>query len=194
MYVGKVVRLRAICKEDLPLVTEYFNELDVAVGMRLNCIVPLRLEDEEKWYENLQADGEKACLFAIENKETKEYMGGCGLHDISGKNRTGVVGIWIAKQFCGNGFGTDAMRVLIDFAFWEANLNKVNLGVYGFNKRAICSYEKVGFKIEGVIREQLFRFGRYHDEVKMGILRSEWEQLRNGAKVEIMGEVNGINS
>ena len=194
MFVGENVRLRDLRKKELPIIMKYFNEPEVAVGMRMNCLIPLRDADEEKWYEGLEVDGIKACLFTIENKETKEFMGGCGLHDISGKNRTGVVGIWIAKQFCGKGFGTDAMKVLLDIAFWEANLNKVTLNVYGYNKRAIRSYEKVGFKIEGIFREQFYRFGTYHDEIKMGILRKEWEEQKNGKPVTILGDVSALNN
>jgi RimJ/RimL family protein N-acetyltransferase len=55
------------------------------------------------------------------------------------------------------------------------NINKVNLNVYSFNERAIASYVKCGFKVEGRLRQRIFRDGKYHDEVIMGILRSEFE-------------------
>nr|WP_206076217.1 GNAT family protein [Marinitoga lauensis] len=75
-----------------------------------------------------------------------------------------------------NGYGTEAMKLLVNFIFDEMNINKVKLHVFSFNKRAIRSYEKVGFKVEGVLREQIFREGKYHDEIIMGILRREWQK------------------
>jgi RimJ/RimL family protein N-acetyltransferase len=53
------------------------------------------------------------------------------------------------------------------------NLNRIYLNVYSFNERGITSYKRAGFKIEGTLREHIFRFGSYHDEIIMGILHSE---------------------
>jgi RimJ/RimL family protein N-acetyltransferase len=66
----------------------------------------------------------------------------------------------------------------VDFLFKEMNINKVALHVYSFNKRAIRSYEKLGFKTEGVRRAELFRKGEFHDIVDMGLLSSEWEATK----------------
>jgi RimJ/RimL family protein N-acetyltransferase len=64
--------------------------------------------------------------------------------------------------------------VLVRFAFEQLNLNKVRLRVYDFNLRGIKSYLKLGFKQEGVLRQELFKDGKYHDIVMMGLLREEW--------------------
>lgn len=65
------------------------------------------------------------------------------------------------------------MRVLLAFVFDQMNINKAKLNVYSFNKRAIKSYTKCGFQIEGTLRQEIFRDGAFHDEIVMGILRSE---------------------
>jgi len=76
----------------------------------------------------------------------------------------------------GQGYGSDAMRVLLRFAFAELNLHRVSLSVFGYNPRARRSYEKVGFVVEGAMRERLRRDGQRWDMVMMGILREDWQK------------------
>jgi len=76
----------------------------------------------------------------------------------------------------GKGYGTDAMRVLLRFAFTEINLHRVSLTVFGYNPRAIRSYEKAGFVVEGRARQRLRRDGQWWEVVYMGILKDEWKE------------------
>jgi RimJ/RimL family protein N-acetyltransferase len=88
------------------------------------------------------------------------------------------VGIGLGeREHWGKGYGTDAMRVILKYAFSELNLYRVSLNVFDYNPRAKRSYEKVGFKEEGRCREFLLRDGKRYDLIFMGILRSEWEEL-----------------
>ncbi len=96
-----------------------------------------------------------------------------------------MVGIFLGKQFCNNGYGTDAMRVLVNFIFSEMKLHKISLLTYGFNKRTIRSYEKVGFKVEGVLKENIYREGQYHDELIMSIFKEEWKNTSANEPVRI---------
>ena len=102
------------------------------------------------------------------------YLGGCGIKEVDWKNSKVVVGIFIGnKEYWNKGYGTDAMRVLIKFIFNEMNINKIKLNVYEFNERAIRSYEKCGFKKEGVLRKELYRDGKYYDTIVMGLFKEE---------------------
>lgn len=88
------------------------------------------------------------------------------------------VGIGIGeRELWGQGYGTDAMRVLLRYAFTELSLHRVSLNVFGYNERALRSYEKAGFTVEGRARNWLNRDGQRWDLVYMGILRTEWERL-----------------
>ena len=87
---------------------------------------------------------------------------------------------WVAigigdREFWGKGYGTDAMRVGLRYAFDELHLHRVSLTVYGNNARAMRSYEKAGFKREGSLPEAMFRDGEFIDIVHMGMLRAEWQ-------------------
>jgi RimJ/RimL family protein N-acetyltransferase len=94
------------------------------------------------------------------------------------------VGIGIGdRESWGKGFGTDAMRVIMRYAFCELNLQRITLQVFDYNARAIRSYEKVGFTHEGRTRKAIFRDGSRADIVTMGILREEWQKL-HGLQLE----------
>jgi RimJ/RimL family protein N-acetyltransferase len=178
MLEGEKVRLRAYSKEDIPKARAYLNDPDTGSMMRMRILFPLRMEDEEKWYQSLDANSSKEYDFAIEAKDNGAYLGGCGVHGIDPKNRLAMVGLFLGKEHCGQGYGTDVLRVLVDFCFKEINLNRIQLGVFSFNKRAIRCYEKVGFRTEGVLRQEIYRQGKYHDTILMALLRSEWEQRK----------------
>jgi len=182
MLKGKLVRLREYTKEDLDKVLEYINDPEVKKYLMPGIPFPLRKEDEEKWYQNLDGFSTKSYSFAIETLSKKEYIGGCGINNIDWKNSVASVGIFLGKPHWNKGYGTDAMSILVRFIFNEMNINKIKLSVYSFNKRAIRAYEKVGFKIEGVLREELYREGKYHDVYVMGILKNEWKNM-NSSKV-----------
>ena len=93
---------------------------------------------------------------------------------------------WIAigigqRENWGKGYGTDAMRVLLRFAFSELNLERLTLNTFAYNERAQRSYIKAGFVVEGRQRERLRRGSRRYDMIFMGILRDEW-RAQSGAQ------------
>lgn len=175
MYEGILVRLRAYEKNEMKLVKELINRSEIKKYLSPGVPFPYTLEDEMKFYENISANND-TYTFAIEVKETSEYIGGCGINAVDWKNSTATVGIFIGKDdYLSKGYGTDAMKVLVNFIFNEMNINKVKLEVYSFNIRAIKCYEKIGFKKEGCLRKEIFRSGKYHDILLYGMLRDELE-------------------
>ncbi len=103
-------------------------------------------------------------------------IGNCGFINIDWRSRSGEVGIFIGeKQLWNQGYGTDAMHLLLQHGFNTLNLNRVALDVYATNIRAVRSYEKAGFVHEGRKRQAIFRDGKYIDLLQMSVLRQEWE-------------------
>ena len=177
MFEGKSIRLRAYSKADLKLATAYLNDLETRSLMWPGIMFPLREEDEESWYNSFHAMSNGDYNFAIETISDTIYIGGCGIKGTDLKNRFAEIGIFLGKDFINKGYGTEAMGLLVDFCFGELNLNKVKLQVYEFNKRARRSYEKLGFKQEGMLREEIYRKGSYHDVLVMGLLKTEWSGI-----------------
>ena len=177
MYSGKLIRLREVRKEDLEKVLHGINNPEVRSGITQGIPYPFTLKDEDKWLESHSALND-TYGFAVETLEDSRYIGSCSVNKVDWKNSIVEVGIAITdSDYLSRGYGTDAMKTLIRFIFNEMNIHKVKLGVYSFNKRAIRSYEKCGFRVEGVLRDEIYREGKYHDIITMGILRDEFDKF-----------------
>ena len=146
MLFGEKVRLRAIERDDIPRFVKWLN--DPEVKQYLTMFWPLSYAEEERWFEK-HLDDQTSRVFAIET-EDGIHIGNIGLHNIDWKNRKATLGIFIGeKDYWNRGYGTDAVKTLLCFAFEELNLNRVQLSVFDFNTRAIRCYEKCGFEYTG---------------------------------------------
>lgn len=174
MYTGKLVTLRPYDVKDTAQAQAYVNDPEVKRFLTPGVPFPITFEEEKAWVIG-QSAMKDTYSFAIENLENGRYIGGCGINSVDWKNSVAVVGIFIGdKDLWGKGYGTDAMSVLIAFIFEQMNIHKIKLNVYSFNERAIKSYKKVGFTVEGILREEIFKEGKYHDEIVMGLLCDEY--------------------
>lgn len=174
MYTGEKIRLREYRREDIPLKQGFVNDFEIVRGLIADIPYPLTLHEEEKWFEALSGTKD-TYRFAIEELEDEKFIGGCSINDVDWKNSVATIGIFIGdKNYRGKGYGTDVMWVLTEFIFQQMNINKIRLIVYSFNKSAIAMYERIGFKVEGVLRQEIYIDGRYHDKIAMGLLREEY--------------------
>ncbi|MBK8049656.1 MAG: GNAT family N-acetyltransferase [Anaerolineales bacterium] len=114
-------------------------------------------------------------VFSIVDLESDHLIGRGMLFSVNYVNRSAMLGIVIGEpEFQNRGYGVDATRLLLDFAFNLLNLNSVMLGAFAFNERAIAAYRKVGFREIGRRREARLIGGRYHDAILMDILACEF--------------------
>lgn len=119
----------------------------------------------------------KSFFFAVRALDGDANIGFTALW-VNWLQRDAYVAIGIGeREYWGKGYGTDAMRLTLRYAFAELELHRVTLTVWGVNERAIRSYEKAGFRREGVQRETMLREGRRVDTVVMGVLRGEFQAL-----------------
>lgn len=81
------------------------------------------------------------------------------------------------KVYLNRGIGTWMIKEALKFGFETLNLHRIELEVYSFNNRAIRTYEKLGFKKEGVLRDTVIVDNKYHDTIIMAILENEWTQM-----------------
>ncbi len=175
MIYGERVRLRAIERDDLPLFVNWLNDQEVSSG--LLQFLPFSLADEEQWFSDMQRSPIEEQPLVIEVHQGEEWIpaGDCGFFKIDWRCRVGEVGILIGeKRYWNQGFGTEAMRLLLHHGFNTLNLNRISLDVYEDNPRAIRSYEKAGFVHEGCKRKAMYKDGKYIDILQMSVLRDEW--------------------
>jgi RimJ/RimL family protein N-acetyltransferase len=178
---GKLVRLRGYERSDLEAIMKWINDEEVTQFLGGEILaLPQSSIAEMKFIESA---AERPALAAdrslvIETVADRKYLGGVAFHGINWHNRAAGVGIVIGdKSYWGRGYGSDAMRVLMRLGFDKLNLHRLWLHVYEFNQRAIASYERCGFKREGVLRKERFHKGAYYDTIVMGILVDEYRAM-----------------
>lgn len=171
--VGDLVALGPIRRDLLPLYQKWMNDFTTTRNLSIQPN-PMAWEKEEAWYERASTrDGEP--MFTIFEKSTGRPIGNTGI-GFDFRNRSGNFGICIGEADCrGKGYGTEATRLMLDFAFTAHGIHNVMLVVYEFNRGAIRCYEKAGFKEFGRQRQCLFMGGRLWDMVYMDCLATEFE-------------------
>ena len=170
----KWIRLRALEKKDLPLLARWWRDWEV--GRFLDEYLPLPQAEFERRFETmLEAQrNQRELHYGIEDEQGK-LIGAVGLGRVDWKNRNAELYIAIGeKNRWDQGYGTEAITGLLEFAFRTLNLHRIWLPALALNQRAIRCYEKCGFQHEGRAREALFQEGRYHDVLVMGILQEEF--------------------
>jgi RimJ/RimL family protein N-acetyltransferase len=173
---GERVGLRPPQRENIDAYLAWMNDLDVL--QYLLRIRPMGRAEEEEWFDSLSKRPDDV-VFEIVSLEKNAPIGACGLHKISGSNRSAEIGISIGdKSLWGRGLGREAMGLLCRYGFDVLNLNRIGLNVYAYNQRGIRCYERVGFKHEGRRRAARFWNGKYWDILEMGLLESEWRSAR----------------
>lgn len=136
-------------------------------------IYPVSDVEHELWFHNKLSDKLNR-IFAIEEQESCAFVGIIGLNNTDLINRCTELYIYIGdEKYWGRGTGTDAIKTLVSFVFNELNLHRISLSVFSYNKRAISTYEKIGFVTEGIMKESLFKSGKYHDKVIMAIINEK---------------------
>lgn len=116
-------------------------------------------------------------VFAIDLLDGR-HIGMADYRNVDSVARSATVGITIGeKDVWGQGYGSEALRLLVGHLFDHLNLHRVQLDTWSGNARAMRAFARIGFKEEGRLREAVWGPGRYFDSVVMGLLRSEWEQL-----------------
>jgi RimJ/RimL family protein N-acetyltransferase len=187
IYTGSLTRLAAFDFEEMSKAYAVWNRdselkrlLD-AEAARLHSV-----KAGEKFFEEMvKNDGPEHHFFSIRALEDNRLLGDLNLDVINNwASRDAFVGINVGnREDWGKGYGTDAMQTALRFAFTELNLRRVTLNVFEYNPRAIRSYEKAGFKIEGRQRQIIFKNGKRYDMIFMGVLRDEWIQSNTAAPV-----------
>ena len=178
---GDKVRLRAIERTDIPLFLRWINDPEVTEF--LSNVFPYSLETETHWFDSmLKGPMEEHPLtievnVAMTADETPEWLpiGTCSFMAIESIHRSAEAGIFIGdKDYWNQGYGTEAMRLLLKFGFEDLNFHRIWLRVLESNHRARKSYLKAGYVEEGRYRKAEFRHGMYNDIILMSILQDEW--------------------
>lgn len=171
---GERIMLREYRREDLETMVRWVNDPEVADCLSDVFLFPHSRTQTEKFLESVLEGTANLHGFVIAGRESEGYIGQVDLRNIDWVNRVAEVGIVIGDPGKrGTGLGTEALCLLRDFAFYRANLNRLQLEVHAFNERAYRCYRRCGFTEEGRRRQVIFRRGRYYDSILMGLLKED---------------------
>ena len=168
---GDRIYLSPINSEDYSKYVEWLNSFEIAKGLDALRKVTT-LDNEKEWLE--EATNGKY-QFAIVKKDEDKLLGNISLINIHDVDRTAEIGIFIGdEENLSHGYGSEAIMLLLDYAFNYLNLNNIMLRVFDFNERAINCYKKIGFKEYGRRSECYYLDGKFYDEILMEYLKKDF--------------------
>ena len=174
MIKGKKVSLRAVEKTDLESFRNWRNIEDFRRNFREHR--ELNLWHQEKWFERVHQSSTDY-MFTIVDTQSGEALGACGLLYVNWIIRSADFSFYIGKNeeyIDKHGLAAEAAKLLIDYGFKSLNLNKIWMELYEFDTRKLEFFEKkFNFKRDGILRQNCFKDGKYHDSVLISILSHE---------------------
>jgi RimJ/RimL family protein N-acetyltransferase len=179
---GERVYLDAVERSDMETIGPWWRSLTLQQYLNPGAMMPQGMDDELDWFDAARKNTD-LYLFGIRTQADDRLIGTTTLMQFNWRCRKCLFGIAIGDQSAWNkGYGSEATALALRYGFMELNLNRIQLFVYSFNSRAVRAYEKAGFAIEGTLRENLFRDGRYWDEYVMAVLRGDWQRLSDNSQ------------
>lgn len=180
---GKIANLRPYNKErDLQNCQRWINDPELRLYIKNTRPISLKLEEEVL---DKKSSETKTGIFLIIETKGGKPVGVMSLEKINWTDRTATTGAFIGeKEYWGNGYGTDAKMILLDYAFNTLNLRKINSSAKTFNKRSLAYNMKCGYKIEGVSKKQHYCNGKYIDAIMIAVFKKDflpiWRKYSKG--------------
>jgi RimJ/RimL family protein N-acetyltransferase len=176
MLLGSRISIGPFVPEDCAAVFCWMN--DVAAARLDLAYRPLDMMAHQQWWQGLGKDQSKV-VFAIRKLSEPVIIGFVQIAAMNSVHRSAEIGIRIGEEKNrGQGFGTEALRLALDFCWNHLNLNRAQLNVFKHNVRAIAAYRAAGFRKEGCMRKAAFIGGEWVDLIMMAALRPAQKAAR----------------
>jgi [ribosomal protein S5]-alanine N-acetyltransferase len=180
MLVGSRISIGPFVPEDCAAMFCWFN--DVAAARLDFAYRPVDMMAHQQWWNGLGKDPSKV-VFAIRKTSEPTIIGFVQVAAINSVHRSAEMGVRIgAEKNRGQGYGTEALRLALDFCWNHLNLNRVQLSVFKHNLRAIAAYKAAGFRKEGRMRRAAFIGGEWADLILMAALRPAQKPNRRSSR------------
>ncbi len=167
-----LVTLRPLAESDVDHMMTWVNAPEIVGNLAAFSGAPMTREDELAWIRRTIVSADR--VWSVFATDDNRYLGQVGIHQIHARSKVGRLGAVIASRTdMGKGLGSAAIRAVIDRGFGELGLHKLWLMVFRTNERGQRLYKRLGFLEEGLLREEYFHEGGWHDMVRMGMLARE---------------------
>lgn len=178
LFVGRHLRLAAPLEADAEPCAAWSRDPNYLRNLDTDIARPMSPKDYAEQFLQPAPDG-RSFSFSLRTIPEDQLIGFVAIHSIEWNNQYGRIAIGIGdSNFRGRGLGREALELLLNYAFNELNLHRIGLDVIADNIRAVRTYESVGFRHEGALRQAVYRDGKRYDLLVMGILRDEWLALQ----------------
>lgn len=186
---GDGVYLRKLGQEYLESYWESMDHVSVESTIYTGTQQIFTKSDLESYLESIASDPSRID-FLIFTHATHELVGEVVLNEISRINRSANIRVSLFhKDHFGQGYGTEAILLALNYGFGMYNLHRIELGVLSFNTRGIHVYEKIGFQKEGVLRDAVYFDHQYYDLITMSILEDEFRK-KYRTEINTLGDVS----
>lgn len=170
--------MRELTAGDAAEVLASFSHPEV---VRFTNIDPLEtLAEAKSWIAGARAERDSRAVlhWGIARRLDDRLVGTCKLFHLEPKHRRAEVGFALGREHWGQGYASEALTALFDFAFSTLDLHRIEADVDPRNTASLKALERLGFRLEGHLRERYFIGGEIQDALVLGLLRREWEEVR----------------
>jgi len=175
---GQKINLRTLMPKDAQSIYENVNNRDVS-RYTARISYPYKLEDAQGFIKVSRKKDINQIVFGIENPITKNIIGIIDLTSINFHNSKGaILGYWLGKKYWGQGIMTEVVKLVLNYAFKNLKLIRVQATVMEPNKASMKVLEKCGFQHEGILRKKVCKRKRWLDIFIYGILKEEFQKLK----------------
>lgn len=172
---GKRVNFCKITKNDLSTLQKWRNSSEI--WLYNTQYVLLNMVNQQQWYEQIMQKKSDRIMFMVTNKLGKP-IGVCGLIHIDLKDKIASIAIIIGeKEYQNKGFGTEILQMLVDYGFNQVRIHRIEAEVFAYNQASTKLFEKMNFKQEVILRDSLWRNGKWWDILILSILQNEYTKI-----------------
>lgn len=173
MFDGETIRLRRITDDDVPEIVAMRADPEHLRTATFSAPTPVSADWARRLVDASGDPDDPAVGFTITDRDTGRFLGTIGMGPWSPVHRVGEVGLGLRADEVGQGYGTDAVRTFVRFAFDQLGLVVVRLGYIDNNPAAARAYARAGFDEIGRLREHVWRDAAWHDVVEMARIRPD---------------------
>jgi len=178
--IGRRVMLREYRQDDFTAIRKWVNDRETTQYLSGIFWFPQTETDTNDFLARVMRGSPNGAFFVIADIKDQQYIGQLDIFEINWKLRMGTVGMVIGTdEHRGKGYGTEALKLLVEYAFRVLGLERLQLDVYAENIGAVRCYEKAGFVHEGTRRHAAMVDGRYSDVHMMAVIKEDFESLKN---------------
>ncbi|SIT89859.1 GNAT family N-acetyltransferase [Pontibacter indicus] len=170
--VTKRLELRMIWPADAAFILQGLSDRRVTEYYAVHYDTPEAVQEQMQFYEDLIKNG-TGVWWAFSIKGEGQLIGACGLNELEAEHQKAQMGYWLLPAYWGKGYVPEAARAVMQYAFHEMHLNRIEAIVEGGNAASEKVLQKLGFTCEGRLREREMKNGRFIDLLYYSVLKRE---------------------